>query len=337
MIRKYLIVLLLSQWVAAASMADSEQSLDEEMVALGQLLFEDVRLSRDGSLSCASCHNLSYAGADIRGISVGIGGEVLRRNAPSVYNAVFNFRQMWDGRARTLQEQVSVVMTSVAEMDTDWEKTTRLLQADPLVSVRFEQVFGEAVSKENVIEALAAFESTLVTLDTPYDRYLAGNENALDVIQRQGLELFRSLGCNSCHDGPHLGGNQFQHMALFFEFGSDHDLVQVGGESGMSYGEEHEDDHDEELGGYEQVDTGRFEVTRLEEDRLVFKVPNLRNVALTPPYFHNGSAATLEAAVYEMAEHQLGVLLNNQQLEQLVAFLKALSSDRLKGIEWHEK
>ncbi len=328
---------LLFVLLAPLAAVHADQHRDKLLIDLGRKLFYDTRLSGDGSTACIHCHNLRAGGADPRGVSIGMSRVPLHRNAPSVYNAVFNFRQTWDGRARTLEDQARMVLKNPDEMGVKWGQTLQQFRVDETISPLFQQLFG-GITLDGAVLALAAFEKTLVTLDSPYDRYMGGDLEALNEEQQEGLKLFRSLGCNSCHDGPHLGGNQFQKIALFFEAGgSDDDLITAGGQvmfwdGESSYGgnEVEEDDHNQELKDIAVKDTGRYRVTGRKEDYLVFKVPNLRNVALTPPYFHDGSASTLELAIFEMAEHQLGILLSDFQIDQLVAFLQSLTSESLK-------
>lgn len=302
------------------------------LIALGKTLFHDPRISGSGQSACSHCHNLKHAGADPRGGSLNEKGELLRRNAPSIYNLKFKFRLGWDGRASTLEEQIELVMNNQNEMGASWERSIQRLSADPYMREQFQQLFGTEITKEGVIAALVAFQTSLTALNSAYDRYLAGDRSAFNQREREGYHLFQLLGCDSCHDGDHLGGTQFQHIALFFQRGSDLDLVKFGqhkGSNNYQFSEEdHDYDHNQKLGAYADADAGRYEVTGEEEDLLVFRVPSLRNVALTAPYFHNGSAATLEKAVFEMAEYELGMLLSDDQIDLLVAFLNTLSDDQ---------
>jgi cytochrome c peroxidase len=299
-----------------------------ELIELGRKLFNDPRLSGNQKIFCAQCHNLKLGGADPRGISPTVDGKPLRRNAPTVYNAVFNFRQTWDGHARTLKEQAAGVITNPLEMGGEWDSITQRLSDDPEMRSSFQKLFKTGISKEGITTAIAAFEETLVALDSPYDRYIAGDLGVLDQTELNGLELFHSLGCSSCHNGAHFGGNQFQHIAIFYQLGGDQDTTKVGtaGQFDISQMEPHK----AHVLALSVGDQGRFEVTGEERDRLVFKVPSLRNVELTAPYFHNGSVTELETAVTEMAAHQLGVLLSPVQAAALVAFLKTLTSTSLK-------
>jgi cytochrome c peroxidase len=324
------VLLLLIAVLSLPLQAESQMSaeLRANLVELGWKLFHDVRLSGNGAVACSHCHNLSLGGSDPRGHSLSVDGEPLRRNAPTVYNAVFNFRQTWDGHARTLKEQAAGVIVNPLEMGGHWPTILQRLNADADMVARFNEIFAQAVTKEGVTSALEAFEETLITLDTPYDRYISGDPDALSESQLKGLELFHSLGCNSCHNGAHLGGNQFQNRAIFYQLGGDQDTTLVGHNNQLDIvGIEFHSPHVENLSSEDQ---GRFEITGEPQDRFVFKVPSLRNVALTAPYFHDGTIATLDLAVKEMAAHQLGVVLTAQQSQLLVSFLTALTSDSLR-------
>ncbi len=309
--------------------------IDPAEVALGRDLFHDPRLSASQSISCSSCHDLDHAGVDPRGRSIGTDGKPLNRDTPSVYNAVLDFRQLRDGRVRTLDELVAAAMVNPQLMGGSWEVTTERLRQDQPLAARFITIYGEPPTQTSIVSALTTFLSTLVTFDTPYDRYQQGDRRALTPEALQGLALFRQLGCIRCHDGENLGGNQFQHSRLFFRFGSNEDLLQhdelgnlsIPIEGGQPGYDKHEGNHDDLM----EADKGRYAITHQNRDRHTFKVPNLRNVALTAPYFHDSSAETLKEAIFEMAEHQLGLILNPQQIEQMAQFLHALSSDRLRS------
>ncbi|MBT3473233.1 MAG: cytochrome C peroxidase [Gammaproteobacteria bacterium] len=324
MIPVWWLPVLLFQWLPLELLASEVEITPQPLIELGRQLFHDTRLSKKGDVACSHCHNLQLGGqilAVFRSIR-----KPMRRNAPSIYNVVFNFRQTWDGRAQNLAEQIDLTM---ATMGAPWQEVATRLQANNKVAQQFQQLFGTPVTREGITQALVAFQKTLTTLDAPYDRYRAGDSSALTEEQHKGLLLFESLGCNSCHDGEHLGGTQFQSIALFFQIGSDQDLIQltkgIRSDSDTNDQPQTEEDHDTELGDFAAVDTGRYEVTGRDEDHLVFKVPN---VALTAPYFHNGSSSTLDQAIFEMAEHQLGIILSAHQTHLLVEFLKSLTSEQ---------
>jgi cytochrome c peroxidase len=274
-------------------------ALPPAKVALGRSLFHDVRLSKDNSIACASCHDLATAGHDGRRFSVGVGGAVGSVNAPTVFNAALNVAQFWDGRAATLEEQAPGPVHNPLEMATDWPTVLARLNADVALVAEFRQVYGDGPSAERIVDAIATFERTLLTPDAPFDRYLRGDVDALDMRAKAGLRLFREVGCASCHQGANIGGNMFQRFGVMMPPPAD-----KAGQPG---------------------NLGRFNVTGREEDRYVFKVPSLRNVALTAPYFHDGSAATLEEAVATMGRSQLGRELSPAEIDLLAAFLRSLS------------
>jgi cytochrome c peroxidase len=223
-------------------------------------------------------------------------------NTPTVLNSSLNVAQFWDGRARTLEEQILATVANPVEMDGDWPTIEQRLRADARLAERFDSVFGEPATKQNVIDALAAYLRVLVTWNSPLDRYLKGQETALDENERAGYELFINLGCVSCHQGRNIGGNFFQHFGVMGDYFA-------------------------ERGQATEADLGRYNVTGREEDRYKFKVPSLRNVAETAPYFHDGSAPTLEDAVKVMVEYQLGRSADESQVQLLVAFLESLSGE----------
>jgi cytochrome c peroxidase len=273
----------------------------DEKVALGQRLFFDPRLSLSQTVSCHSCHNLSMGGDDGRPVSVGHGWQTGPRNAPTVFNAGLQIAQFWDGRARNLVEQAGAPMISPVEMASSDPLICDVLSSMPDYVARFTRAFPE---RENPIcfattrHALAAFVSTLLTPDAPFDRYLTGQEEALDDLQKQGLREFIALGCTQCHMSTSLGGNGY------YRFGVKHAPEQR----------------------YRPLkDLGRRLVMDSIDEDYVFKVPTLRNVALTAPYFHAGSAWTLEESVEVMAWVQLDKKLTAQQVNALVAFFSSLT------------
>ena len=278
-----------------------EVPLDAQKVALGERLFHDEHLSKDGTISCASCHDIAHGGDDGRVVSLGIGGARGSINAPTVLNSAFSFRQFWDGRAKTLEDQIDGPIQHPAEMGMQWPAVLATLAADARYAEQFRALYGGAPTREAVEDAIATFERSLVTPDSPFDRYLEGDESALPAEAREGYELFVSLGCISCHQGVNAGGNMFQPMGKM-------------------------NDYFAERGAPPQAtDLGRFNVTGRDLDRYSFKVPTLRNVELTAPYFHDGSAATLEQAVQVMAYVQLGEELAPGEVARIVAFLRSLT------------
>lgn len=270
-------------------------------VALGERLFHDPRLSRDDSIACASCHNLATAGVDRRKISVGVGGALGSINAPTVFNSGYSFAQFWDGRAATLEEQVAGPIHNPVEMASNWAQVLAKLGADEAYRATFAALYPDGLTAANVADAIATFERTLVTPDARFDRYLRGDTGALTPLEENGWRRFRDLGCTSCHQGILLGGNMYQKFGVLGDYFGRRPTTAA--------------------------DLGRYNVTGREEDRHVFKVPSLRNVALTAPYFHDASATTLEDAVITMARYQLGRALDQADVEALVAFLHTLTGN----------
>jgi cytochrome c peroxidase len=267
--------------------------------ALGKMLFNDKRLSKDNSISCASCHNLGTAGVDKKRFSPGVGGTLGGRNSPTVFNASFNFRQFWDGRAADLVEQAGGPVVNPVEMASEWPDVIAALSKDPQYPALFEAVYGKGskIDESTITQAIAEFEKTLVTANSPFDRYLLGEEGALNANQKHGYELFKSYGCSSCHQGKNVGGNMFQKFGVL---------------------------KDINLRKSEVDDLGRFNITGNEWEKHVFKVPSLRLAVLTPPYFHDGSVETIQEAVNVMIEFQLGRSVPAEDRDDIIQFLHSL-------------
>ncbi len=281
--------------------------LPPERVALGEALFFDPILSGDNTVSCASCHKLAAGGADDRSFSLGVGGARGIINAPTVFNAALNFAQFWDGRADSLESQIDGPVTNPIEMNADWPGVLQRLQAQADYARRFGEAYPDGVTADNVRDALASFERTLLTPDAPLDRYLLGDRDALNADQKEGYRRFKQLGCASCHQGANVGGNLFQRFGV---------MVDYFAERGTAS---------------EQTNLGRFNVTGDADDLHVFKVPSLRNVAQTAPYFHDGSVDSLEEAVTIMGRVQLGQRLSDEDVRYIVAFLGTLSGHYRRG------
>lgn len=275
------------------------RGLDPAMIELGNLLYDDTRLSGDGKVACASCHVIAEGGDDGRAQSIGIGQQRGTINAPTVLNSGLNFAQFWDGRAATLEAQAELPVTNAHEMGANWSTIVEVLRADPAMVKRFGALFADGISKANITRAIAAFERSLVTVDSPFDRWLRGDAKALSADEIAGYELFKSVGCVACHQGQNVGGNMFQRFGVLGDYFKDR-------------------------GAITEADYGRFNATHDENDRFVFRVPSLRMVEHTAPYFHDGSAKTLEEAVRVMARYQLGRPLEDAQVAKLVLFLKTL-------------
>jgi cytochrome c peroxidase len=269
--------------------------MTEARVDLGHKLFFEPQLSRTGTISCNTCHVVGAAGVDHIPVAVGERGREGPRNSPTVFNAAFLESQFWDGRAATLEEQAKGPIQAHVEMDLTPEEAVERLRRNNYLPF-FETAFpddDDPLTFQNLARAIAAFERTLITPGAPLDRYLQGETGALTPLQIEGLELFQASGCLGCHRGPMLGGNGFAAFS-----------------------------HAEGRG-----DPGRYSVTGDPGDRYVFRIAPLRNIAVTYPYFHDGSAETLEDAVSIMGSAQLGRRFNEQEIEALVAFLESLTGE----------
>lgn len=275
---------------------------DPQRVELGRQLFNETRLSVNNSLSCASCHRLEKGGGDNKAFSIGFNGQPLSINTPSVLNASLNFRQFWNGRAATLEDQAHAVVESPTEMGSNWEHVVQMLATDPAYNSAFGNAYPDGVTAANVQNALATYERTLLSANSRFDQYLKGNTDILSLDEKYGYQRFKDYGCIACHQGVNIGGNMFQ------KFGVMGDYFQARGNPTES-------------------DLGRYLVTKDEEDRNVFKVPSLRNVAVTAPYFHDGTAKTLEDAVDVMFEFQLGRIPSKEDKALIIKFLKTLTGE----------
>ena len=270
-------------------------------VDLGKKLFFDPRLSKSGFISCNSCHNLSMGGSDNLTSSIGHQWQQGPINSPTVLNSSLNLAQFWDGRAKDLKEQAGGPIANPGEMAFTHELAVDMLASIPAYRSEFKQAFKtEPISLEQVTTAIAAFEETLVTPNARFDQWLNGNTKAITKDEIAGYQLFKTSGCVSCHNGPAVGGNSFQKMGV--------------------------------VEAYKAKTTaqGRSAVTGKDADRFNFKVPTLRNVELTYPYFHDGGANTLTEAVDTMGRLQLGRKFNPDENAKIVAFLKTLTGDQPK-------
>jgi cytochrome c peroxidase len=276
--------------------------LDQRKVELGRRLFHETKLSGDGSVSCASCHNLASGGVDRLPFARGIGGKEGVINTPTVFNSGLNFRQFWDGRAETLDEQVDGPLQNPGEMGSTWPKVVAALAQDATYGREFAAIYPDGIQPKNIRDAIATFERSLVTPNSRFDQFLRGEYTALTESEREGYRLFKRIGCISCHQGTNMGGNIYQKLGIM-------------------------EDYFAARGQVNTADFGRYNVTRQEEDRFFFKVPSLRNVALTAPYLHDGRVKSLNEAVRIMARYQLGVQLQESEEAAIVAFLRTLTGE----------
>lgn len=274
--------------------------LNQKKVALGDLLFHDKRLSKDDSISCSTCHGLDQGGAEHTPVSTGINGQKGPINSPTVYNSSYSLAQFWDGRAKDLKEQAFGPVHNPIEMGSNWEEVLGKLKSDENYQKSFAELYQDGLTGENIQDAIAEFERSLVTINSPFDKYLAGDKTAISEQAKKGYELFKSVGCTACHNAPSVGGNSFQKMGLVKDY-----FAARGGE-------------------ITEADLGHFNVTKNEADKHTFKVPSLRVAVLTAPYFHDAHAKTIEEAITIMGRHQLGVELSSDQVTQIKAFLESL-------------
>jgi len=277
----------------------SELNLPKEKVALGQQLFNDPRLSKDNTISCQSCHDLNKGGTDRAPTSSGVNGVLGSVNSPTVFNSRYNFVQFWDGRAATLEEQVAGPIHNHVEMASSWDEVLTKLGADRSYVAAFNKIYADGITPDNIADAIGTFERSLVTPNSRFDRFLKGDLTALTEEEQEGYLRFKDYGCISCHQGINMGGNMYQRFGVVDGYFKD--KIQT------------------------KADLGRFNVTGREEDRNVFKVPGLRNVAVTPPYLHDGSAETLEEVILIMGRFQLGHDFSDEDVRLIRKFLQTLT------------
>jgi cytochrome c peroxidase len=277
----------------------SAENLDPAKIELGRKLFQDARVSGDNKLSCASCHHLDRSGDDYLPHSLGSDGQPLDFNAPTIFNATLNYRLNWRGNFRTIEEQNEAVLLDPRLMNTSWEEVLSKIRANPGYQSAFVAIYGTGPERPSVLDVLAIFQRSLLTPDAPFDEYLRGTQDALSADQQRGYQLFKSYGCAACHQGRNLGGNLLQKFGIFADPFAGRVMTEA--------------------------DLGRYSVTHLESDRQVFRVPSLRNVSVTAPYFHDGRTSSLTDAVDTMARIQLGRELPGQDRDLIVAFLGTLT------------
>lgn len=287
---------------------EAKHSFTAEQVALGQVLFFDPRLSRGGTVSCNSCHNLASYGVDNMSFSQGWKGKFGGRNSPTVLNTSLFIAQFWDGRAKTVEEQAGGPLLNPVEMALPNEAAAEeIIRSIPDYAPMFDQAFGKAkkgqsnITFDNITRAIGAFERTLLT-PARFDKYLKGDLNALSSKEKTGLKKFIDVGCVACHSGVGLGGDQFHKFGLV---------------DGPYW----------KFTGSKKPDEGRFEVTQAEDDRFIFRVPGLRNITRTYPYFHDGSVWDLAQATHIMGRAQLGREMPQEDVDSMVAFFDALTGE----------
>lgn len=283
-----------------------------EKIELGKMLYFDPRISIDGTISCNSCHNVMADGADMRSFGAGVQGKRGGRGSPTVWNSAFMTVQFWDGREPSLEEQAKGPMTNPVEMAMpDHKLVVERIRKIPGYVDAFRKVFpkDKKITIDNVAKAIASYERTLITPNSKFDKYMKGDKKAMNAQEIRGMKLVEEVGCMSCHNGVNFAGDGFKmgegHYQPFpqipgSEYDKKYDLLS---------------------------DLGRYDVTKKDEDKNHWRVPTWRNIALTAPYFHNGKVKTLDEAVRVMAKTQLGLDLKKKQVEDIVAFLNALTGE----------
>lgn len=279
--------------------APGKEPITEQKVALGRMLYHDTRLSKSQKISCNSCHVLTAYGVDNEPTSEGHKGQRGDRNSPTVYNAAIHFAQFWDGRAADVEEQAKGPVQNPVEMAMPSEKhVVRVLKSMPGYVKAFQEAFPgdkDPITFDNMARAIGAFERKLIT-PARWDQFLKGDQAALTAEEKAGFLAFVDAGCTACHSGALLGGNMFQRLGLAKPWP-------------------------------DTSDAGRFQVTGSEADKFLFKVPSLRNIEKTGPYFHDGKVPTLDAAVAQMGDYQLGRALSEAEIQSIVTWLKALTGE----------
>lgn len=271
------------------------KNINYKKAELGQALFFDPSLSKDKTISCASCHKTEHGWADDKRISIGVYGRKGKINSPTVLNAIYNFKQFWNGRVDTLYQQASGPLHQSFEMDIDKDTLQERLNHNLTYKAMFKEIYHkDVIVYKDIIDAIVEFEKTLTTPDSKFDRYLK-HEISLSPLEKKGYTLFKMYGCITCHNGINVGGNSFQKIGIVIN--------------------------------YKDCFLDRYEVTKKPFDKCVYKVPSLRNISKTAPYFHDGRARTLKDAISIMALHNLGFEIEEGDLKAIEAFLKTLDAD----------
>jgi cytochrome c peroxidase len=292
----FLPIFLLSEMLITPIPSDIK--LNNKKVLLGKMLFHDTRLSKDDTISCASCHDISNGGDDNRAFSIGVNNQVGTVNSPTILNSSLNFVQFWDGRVNTLEEQAVGPIHNPIEMNSNFVEIISKLKNDDVYKKQFSQIYNTTINKNNIIDAIVEFEKSLTTPNSKFDLYLKGQKDILNEKEKKGYELFQSYGCISCHNGVNLGGNLFQKVGII-----------------DSYFKE------------DETNLGRYNITKQNKDKFYFKVPTLRNIELTAPYLHNGSLKDLRSVIEIMIKYQVGAIYEDKDVENIELFLKTLTGE----------
>lgn len=275
---------------------------DPEKVQLGKKLFNDPQLSHNNIFSCASCHHVEFDGAD--GLDRSITNKGTRNiiNTPSVFNIRYNFKQTWEGFFKTLEEQAEGDIVYPDHGNSSWPEVLGKLVPNLDYQKDFNEIYSDGIQRENILDAIASYERSLITPNSRFDQYIRGNENAITDKEKTGYEYFKEYGCVACHQGINVGGNMYQKFGLFGDYFKKRGDIGVG-------------------------DYGLFNVTGKEEDKYIFRVPSLRNIEVTGPYLHDGSVNKLNKVVKIMARYQLGTTIPENKIDNIVSFLKTLTGE----------
>ncbi len=277
--------------------------VDSKKAELGRKLYHDKRISGDDTISCATCHDLARGGTDQEKVSTGVRGQKGGINAPTTFNAAFQFVQFWDGRAATLEAQAGGPPNNPIEMDSNWKQIIGKLSADAAFAEEFKASYPEGFTEKSITDAIASFERTLITPNSRFDKFLVGDAKALSTEEERGWTLFRNMGCATCHSGVLLGGGSFEPMGRHGSYFKDRG------------------------GAVTDADKGRFNASKADRDLHKFKVPTLRNIAVTFPYFHDASTSDLKEAVRVMGKYQCGISLRGNDADAVAAFLGTLTGE----------
>ncbi len=278
------------------------QDVDPDKAKLGEILFFDTRLSSNNRFSCASCHQLEAGGDDNVAMGLSETSDQHIINTPSIFNAQYNFRQNWNGSIKTLGQQIDAALQSQHAFNNNWADLVATLSKDEELTKNFFDTYQDGITKKNIINALVEFEKTLTTPNSRFDKYLRREEANLSDDEIKGYKTFKELGCISCHQGVNVGGNLYQKFGVFYNYIA-------------------------ERGNIKKADYGRMNTSNRQEDAFVFKVPSLRNIAVTAPYLHDGSAETIEEAISIMGKTQLGRTLSKKEIKLIKSFLFTLTGE----------
>ena len=276
--------------------------LNANKVLLGEALFNDARLSKDNDISCATCHQLDQGGDDNMAFSVTANDKKQVVNTPTIFNVSNNFRQNWNSSAENLSDHLDKLISNQSEIDSSWQYLLDKLNTDDALVHSFSTVYSAGITKETYQDALTEFERSLITPNSKFDRYLRGESQAISTEEKEGYVLFKEYGCISCHQGVNVGGNLFQKFGIFYNYF-------------------------EKRGDISNADYGRKNITGREIDSHVFKVPSLRNIALTSPYFHDGATESLKDAILLMGKTQLGISISGHDINKIEMFLNTLTGE----------